>query len=491
MYVSSHVRLCAVHRPSAVHKELRFVLWEMHSEVLTGKSLQRELADSIIRMVPLDEIRILLACGAKVNEPVTQGLRPLHYAIWQRYLEATRLLLVRGCDVNARDDCGYSALHLSSEHGYTELVKLLLQSGAAVDYRPDTGEEFPRTTLCDEPLRLAIRNKHYEVARLLLEHGADPNKRYFFGAEINLVSDPEYLELLLTFGANPDSRDRAGLTPLMKAARQRKGMEAVLLLISHGADVNAMADARNDYRTVLHYAVLSGNTDVVNLLVKQGARVNYQCPALSKPSALDLAILKGDVPMVQLLLAAGARVNSSSSVIGSPLHVACSDNITNRKEIVQILLESGADPNLKVYNDEDATQLRPALAEYLASNPDPSGEIVAMLLRHGARVIMKTQFRDPDGILNHLQNVTAEEYEHIFYQLLEAAEAFDLCMIKRNSILNAVQKQKLIERAKTPISLLAQTRIFFRRHLGNLLVELAPKFEIPKTLHHYLLFECS
>ncbi|KAI8433455.1 hypothetical protein MSG28_015490 [Choristoneura fumiferana] len=390
----------------------------MPSEVRSGKSLQRELADSIIRMVPLDEIRILLACGAKVNEPVTQGLRPLHYAIWQRYLEATRLLLVRGCDVNARDDCGYSALHLSSEHGYTELVKLLLQSGAAVDYRPDTGEEFPRTTLCDEPLRLAIRNKHYEVARLLLEHGADPNKRYFFGAEINLVSDPEYLELLLTFGANPDSRDRAGLTPLMKAARQRKGMDAVLLLISHGADVNAMADARNDYRTVLHYAVLSGNTTVVNLLVKQGACVN-SCAALSKPSPLDLAILKGDVPMVELLLAAGARVNSSSSVIGSPLHVACSDNITNRKEIVQILLESGADPNLKVYNDEDATQLRPPLAEYLASNAEPSGEIVAMLLRHGARVIMKTQFRDPDGILNHLQNVTAEEYQHIFYLLLE------------------------------------------------------------------------
>lgn len=35
--------------------------------------LQRELADSIIRQAPLDEIRILLACGAKVNEPVTQG----------------------------------------------------------------------------------------------------------------------------------------------------------------------------------------------------------------------------------------------------------------------------------------------------------------------------------------------------------------------------------------------------------------------------------
>jgi len=37
------------------------------------QTLQRELADSIIRCAPLDDIRILLACGAKVNEPVTQG----------------------------------------------------------------------------------------------------------------------------------------------------------------------------------------------------------------------------------------------------------------------------------------------------------------------------------------------------------------------------------------------------------------------------------
>ncbi|KAI8425830.1 hypothetical protein MSG28_011598 [Choristoneura fumiferana] len=273
----------------------------MPSEVRSGKSLQRELADSIIRMV---------------NEPVTQGLRPLHYAIWQRYLEATRLLLVRGCDVNARDDCGYSALHLSSEHGYTELVKLLLQSGAAVDYRPDTGKSSPNYPL-RRALRLAIRNKHYEVARLLLEHGADPNKRYFFGAEINLVSDPEYLELLLTFGANPDSRDRAGLTPLMKAARQRK-------------------------------------------------------------------------------------------------------------------------------------------------------------------VIMKTQFRDPDGILNHLQNVTAEEYQHIFYLLLEAAEAFDLCMIKRNSTLNPTQKEKLIERAKiTKMS----SPSAGKRRMDTDVIKLYPFFVIVITIH--------
>jgi len=53
-----------------------------------------------------------------------QGLRPIHYAVWQRYTEAVRLLLVRGCDVNSTDDCGYSPLHLAAEHGYTEMMKV-------------------------------------------------------------------------------------------------------------------------------------------------------------------------------------------------------------------------------------------------------------------------------------------------------------------------------------------------------------------------------
>lgn len=49
------------------------------------------------------------------------------------------------------------------------------------------------------------------MAKLLLEHGADPNKRYFLGAEISLVTESESLELLLTYGAHTESRDRQGI----------------------------------------------------------------------------------------------------------------------------------------------------------------------------------------------------------------------------------------------------------------------------------------
>lgn len=142
---------------------------------------------------------------------------------------------------------------------------------------------------------------------MLLEYGADPNKRYFFGAEINLASDTEATSLLLSFGANTETRDRGGMTPLMRAARHSLGTEQVLLLLSYGADVNAMTDARNDYRTVLHYAVLSGNIVLVNLLLKQGAKIDKKAPQTEpdRPSPLSLAILRGDPALVRLLLENG------------------------------------------------------------------------------------------------------------------------------------------------------------------------------------------
>lgn len=168
------------------------------------------------------------------------------------------------------------------------------------------------------------------MAKLLLENGADPNKRYFLGPEICLViDDTEALEILLKFGANVDARDRTGMTALMRAARYNCGTEQILMLLGYGADVNAMTDSRNDYRTVLHYAVLSGSCSVVNLLLRQGARVDRlpPCGETDKPSPLHLAILRGDPSILRLLIEAGKRPSRRARLMGDCM---CTQSILGR-----------------------------------------------------------------------------------------------------------------------------------------------------------------
>uniref|UniRef100_A0A915JJ09 Ankyrin n=1 Tax=Romanomermis culicivorax TaxID=13658 RepID=A0A915JJ09_ROMCU len=137
---------------------------------------------------------------------------------------------------------------------------------------------YPISYNSEEPLRLAIRNGHFDCARLLLENGADVNAHYFLGTEINLIppNDAKFLKLLLMYGADANSYDRDGLTPLMKAARHRDGLESVQILVEYGALVNAFALERQDFRTPLHYAILSGNTKIVAYLIENGALVNMQ-----------------------------------------------------------------------------------------------------------------------------------------------------------------------------------------------------------------------
>lgn len=460
-------------------------------QVACLQNLQRDLADSIIRVAPLDEIRILLACGAKVNEPVTQGLRPLHYAVYQQYLEAIHLLLVRGGDVNALDEVGYSALHLCAEHGYGEIVDLLIKHHARVDWSDrDSTELYPKTVLADQPLRLAIKNGHYDVAKLLLQNGANPNARYFLGSEINFVHplNTQFLELLLAFGADPNARDRSSLTPLMKACRHPEGMESALLLISYGADVNAMTSERHDHRTVLHYAALSGNLQMVNLLLKQGARFNFSSD-YRKPTPLDFAILKGSTEMVKMLIDVGANVNAHSPIIGSPLHIACTDGIDNRLEILKMLLDHGANPNQYTISDT-GPMLKPPIGEYININVKPELKVVEMLLKYGAVVVLKTQYHDPRGILKALPRLA--QYPHVFDVILEAAEAFHLPAIKRANNLNPEHKQMLLNAAQTPLQLKHQVRLFIRRQLGAggcILPYRIQQLPLPLLIKMYLLYE--
>lgn len=65
--------------------------------------------------------------------------------------------------------------------------------------------------------------------------------------------------------------------------------------------------------------------------------------------------------------------------------MACSEGIPNRLEILKLLLERGANPNLVIVG-EDNSPIKPALGEYLASNENPEVEVVNLFLKHGAEV---------------------------------------------------------------------------------------------------------
>ncbi|UYV61834.1 hypothetical protein LAZ67_1006781 [Cordylochernes scorpioides] len=463
------------------------------------QTLQRELADSLIRCASLDDIRILLACGAKVNEPVAQGLRPLHYATYQQYFEAVNLLLVRGSDPDAMDDIGYTALHLCAERGFLDLIHLLLDHGAKVSFTdvPDCRlGNPPRAVLADEPLRLAMKNGHLECAEVLLKHGANPNARYFLGSEINLISplNVSFLELLLRFGADPDSRDRAGLTPLMKAARHPEGLPAVKLLVGYGADVNAATSERHDRRTVLHYAVLSGNLDTVYLLLKKGANVNFPSD-YGKPTPLDFAVLRGHVELVNILISAGANVNAGSPIIGCPLHIALSEKVPNREELVKILLEAGADPNAVSVSQEqepvgpNGPLLRPPLGEYFLSGEIPRSAVVRLLLHYGARVVLRPQLHHPLGILKTLQKLRVQDCADVLGLVLDAAETISAPAIKKSLLFSDEQREVLLRHAQTPITLKNALRVFLRRALGHRFIEKIPLLPLPTRLKRYLLHE--
>lgn len=125
-------------------------------------------------------------------------------------------------------------------------------------------------------------------------------------------------------------------------------------------------------------------------------------------------MMQREMIMNRTFLFSGACANSSSPIIGTPLHVACADNIPNRYEfnsfmvgdviqadcsivsccrmaILTILLTKGADPNKVI--ESEGTTLRPVLAEYIASNSEPSPQIVHMLLKFGAKVSQYVCFK--------------------------------------------------------------------------------------------------
>ena len=112
----------------------------------------------------LPTLRLLLAWGAKPDEPNHRGLTPLHYAASKAHLDCARQLLAAGASPDVQDRLGASPLHRAASQGHRSLVALLLQQpGIHLDLADVTGAT---------PLHLAAEEDREDVAADLVKRGA-------------------------------------------------------------------------------------------------------------------------------------------------------------------------------------------------------------------------------------------------------------------------------------------------------------------------------
>ena len=155
-----------------------------------------------------------------------------------------------------------------------------------------------------------------------------------------------------------------GMTPLHLAAREGM-MNAVVVLLDHGADVNA-ADTHGC--TPLHSAVYARNVPVAEVLLDRHANPNMSRKDGSTP--LFYAAGNGDTNLVSLLLKRGGKPAGRPDAEFSPLHVATRNGHT---AVIELLVAAGA--SLETRDKEGQTPLHAAarmgdrnLAEWLVNH---------------------------------------------------------------------------------------------------------------------------
>jgi hypothetical protein len=136
------------------------------------------------------------------------------------------------------------------------------------------------------PVHWAAFKGDTNVLRVLLKQKADPKKKgtNWDISALHIARNAPASEFLLQHGAELESRDVHGQTPLMWAAK-RGNLEVVQCLVEHGAELNAKDEGE---RTALVLARAWGQTNVVEYLIKRGA-ISPSAPAKDN-SVCDLTV---------------------------------------------------------------------------------------------------------------------------------------------------------------------------------------------------------
>jgi ankyrin repeat protein len=293
----------------------------------------------------------LVQYKADVNARSKGGSTALMFAA-RGDMESARTLLNAGADPNLQiPDWGGTALIIASTMGQADIVEALLDKGADPNYRDKNSFTALHSAVRDSDYGedAAQRARAVATVKVLLAHRADPNARLHqekptvrgldelqfegatplaLAAEVNNL---DAIKVLVAGGADPNIPTAMGTTPLMLASGaatdvqrarsiEERGLavETARYLLEHGADVNAVGEFG---WTPLHAASYQGLTDVIELLVSKGAKLETKDKLGQTPLSISLSVLTKE---------AGARR------LQIPRRY--------RAEVAQLLLKLGATP---------------------------------------------------------------------------------------------------------------------------------------------------
>ncbi|KAJ1548822.1 hypothetical protein HK405_014554 [Cladochytrium tenue] len=314
-----------------------------------------------------DDLALALADESQLvhkTDPAT-GKAALAYAIKQGRSRIAIALIERGFASDGDD----IMLREAARSGLVEVARLLLDRGAdkdACEYKPQPKhlrahpvqvkeeyydeQEEEETNRCEE----ASANDLFVQEQAHKEREDEEEDEWEDEEEDEEDEEDE------------DNMEAKTLTPL-HIATQGGHIEMVRLLLEHGAE----KDARTKKQTTpLHWAAQNGHDRVARLLLDRGADLNARTAEQSTP--LHFAGEDGHVEVARLLLERGADKDARDEAQLAPLHFAA---FLGHVEVVRLLLDHSA--------DRDARDLDQQTPLHLAAQAGHI-EVVKLLLERGA-----------------------------------------------------------------------------------------------------------
>ncbi|XP_057322614.1 putative ankyrin repeat protein RF_0381 [Microplitis mediator] len=248
-------------------------------------------------------------------------------------------LFTRRYNVN-RVNRDSGALQLPTSRKYEEFIKLLIKKGVDVNYK----YEFRGS-----PLDIACQYDDLELVKILVEAGAnvhislDEYSLIESAMNNNSYQLAEYLVNHCT-GANITCDYSAALI----CAVERKKKEIVELLIKNGANVNYMPLYNS---SALRHSIQNRASEITEMLVEAGANINMN---LRNNTALIEAIKLTDYKMTKYLIENGADVDVSINKAGSLLNWGFRKS---KSAVISLALDVGADVNVVDEYGETAMDL--------------------------------------------------------------------------------------------------------------------------------------